>query len=71
MSSLDHRLQRLEDALTPRSKGHRIVMGGGPRSDWPSAEAAEQEAARLRHEGYEVTLILFAPTEQAAVRQFP
>lgn len=63
MSSLDHRLQRLEEALNPRSKGHRIVMCGGPRSDWPSMEEAEQEAARLRREGYEVTLILFGTTE--------
>lgn len=67
MSNLDHRLQRLEEALHPRSKGHRIVLGGNspPRPAWPSAEEAEQEAARLRQEGYDVRLIIFLPEGEA------
>ena len=71
MSSLEHRLQRLEEALNPRSKGHQIVMGGGPCSDSLSEEEAKQEAARLRQEDYEVTIIRFVGAEQAAVRQLP
>ena len=63
MSSLDHRLQRLEEALQPRSKGQRFVMGVGPCSDSLSAKEAEQEAARLRQEGYEVTIIRFVSTD--------
>ena len=69
MSSLDHRLQRLEVALNPRSKGHRIVIGvrGGdglaPLSDALPEEEAKQEVVRLRQEGREVTLVLFGATE--------
>jgi len=73
MSSLDHRIQRLEEALQPRSKGHRFIIVGDSLSPRPalSQEEGDREAARLKHEGYTVTIIRFVPTEEVAVRQLP
>jgi len=71
MSDLNRRIQKLEAALKPRSKGHRIVIcvrgaGYSPRPYALTEEQAEQEVARLEAKGYEVDMICFVSGDDSS-----